>query len=77
MVETLKQCPFCGCDHAEFSTCVENEECENFEECPAEKNYVTVVCNARNGGCGASCGYHKGKIAAAKAWNRRAAKVVE
>ena len=33
-MEELKPCPFCGGDHAEFSTCVENEECLSYEPMP-------------------------------------------
>ena len=61
MSEELKQCPFCGSNTAPHVTDDVCDCCIDF----------TVVCNARNGGCGASGRFEKTKDAAIAEWNRR------
>ena len=73
MSEKLKRCPFCGKEVAVVSSCVEVEGCGNFESCGGA-GYSCVVCDAQNGGCGASGGYHDTREEAIDAWNRRAEK---
>lgn len=77
----LKPCPFCGKYGAEVTNMHDLEECANFEDksCPCEQykepgacNYITIVCNVNEGGCGASSGYFSTEEKAIKAWNRRA-----
>lgn len=70
-MDKLKPCKFCGKEVAEIANCIENEECANFEECPAQKPYVCVVCGMNKGGCGVSSGYYDADEKAAAAWNRR------
>lgn len=70
MDDKLKACPFCGKDVAIVTSCVGIEGCENFEECNHD-GYSCVVCNAQNGGCGASGGYYPSDDKAIEAWNRR------
>lgn len=67
----FKECPMCGKRVAEFTSCAELEECENFESCDSEP-FICVVCSATNGGCGATGGYAPSAEEAAKKWNRRA-----
>lgn len=59
----FKPCPFCGKEVAEY------EKSEDDYSFPL--NQYTVICNAINGGCGATCGYNPSKIEARKKWNRR------
>ena len=77
---TLRECPFCGKDVADFATAKELEDCQNSEDedvCPAYQfdchcNRFTICCNVHKGGCGATTGYAWGREMAAEKWNRRA-----
>ena len=72
-MDELKPCPHCGkIDTVGIATCVELEECENFECCESD-GYVCVVCDVNKGGCGAAGGYAPSEEEAAEKWNRRAA----
>lgn len=71
MTEELKPCPFCGKKVAIVTNCVEIEGCENFESC-ANCGWKCVVCNAIDGGCGASGGYADSEEKAITKWNTRA-----
>lgn len=57
----LLNCPFCGSESAPHVTDSACECCIDF----------TVVCNALNGGCGASGRFEETIDGAIKAWNRR------
>lgn len=70
-MDELKACPHCGNSVAELTNCAELEDCTCFESC-AEEPFVCVVCNANNGGCGASGGYADSTEKAIEKWNRRA-----
>lgn len=66
----IKPCPFCGKNVAKITTCLELEECANFEECD-DNGFFCVVCSCNNGGCGATGGYSDTRIGAITTWNRR------
>lgn len=61
----LKPCPFCGGN----SVLVLTEK--ELEEDQTKSDYVTVVCDILNGGCGAKSGFRQQREDAVDAWNRR------
>lgn len=67
----FKPCQFCGGKSIVITNCKELEACENFKEC-GNAEYVSVVCDFNQGGCGASSGYRPNIKEAIEAWNRRA-----
>jgi len=72
-MDELKPCPFCGKkDTLELTSCVELEECANFESCDVDP-FVCVVCSSNKGGCGATGGYSDSEQGAFEKWNRRPA----
>lgn len=72
-MDELKPCPYCEKkDTLELTSCVELEECANFESCDAYP-FVCVVCNSNKGGCGAAGGYSESAEGAIEKWNCRPA----
>ncbi len=75
---TLRECPFCGKDVATITTAKELEDCTRFEDaqCPAlvweECRYKKIVCDVREGGCGASTGFAFSLEKVVQKWNGRA-----
>ncbi|MBQ9733938.1 MAG: hypothetical protein IJV74_06865 [Clostridia bacterium] len=71
----LRACPFCGATVAVVGTFAEHEfmDSDHPDYEWASKHY-DVVCDALEGGCGASCnGCHDTPEKAIEHWNRRAA----
>ena len=66
----LKNCPFCGGKSIVITNCKELEDCQNFEKC-GNSEYVAVVCDCTQGGCGASSGYKPTEKEAIEAWSMR------
>lgn len=66
----LKPCPFCGSTNIIVSSCKEWEE-NYVGEC---EEYVAVICNSEEGGCGANSGYCRTEEEAIEVWNRRVKK---
>ena len=67
----LKPCPFCGGEKLIITSCIELEECNNFEECECMPYYI-ICCDFRQGGCGAASAYCQSEEEAIEAWNKRA-----
>lgn len=68
----LKPCPFCGKSNTlTITSCVELEECGNFEACEFN-GYKTICCDVSKGGCGAASGYAIDEALMIEKWNRRA-----
>lgn len=68
----LKPCPFCGkINTLTITSCVELEECKNFEGCEFD-GYKTICCDVNKGGCGAASGYAIDESLMIEKWNRRA-----
>ena len=60
----MKHCPFCGK--------TDSVEIDNGEEEPVNPRFFRVICNFRNGGCGASSGFYIGEVKALERWEMRA-----
>lgn len=74
MTEQLKPCPFCGKNVAHCGAIAEHEFTDmDMVHYGYDATHYDVVCNANNGGCGASTGksYYTPELAI-EAWNRRA-----
>ena len=71
MPNELKPCPFCNStEHLKIMSC--DEDCCENEICiGCDKQRYTVCCSAREGGCGAICGYKETKEKAIECWNGR------
>ena len=69
MVE-LKRCPFCKGQNINIIACYD-DTCDDVYCEGCDKVHYTVVCNARRGGCGATCGWRATKEDAITAWNTR------
>lgn len=70
----LKPCPFCGSTIIDVATVAEHElmdaDHNDYVWC---STHFDVVCDAQNGGCGASIGKNNATPEEAiEAWNRRA-----
>jgi len=67
----LKSCPFCTksvavtCVEGGFDLRVVDDSAQD------EPNEFTVVCDYREGGCGASSGWFTSRREAEKRWNKR------
>ena len=72
MVE-LKHCPFCKGQNINIIACYD-DTCDDVYCEGCDKVHYTVVCNARRGGCGATCGWRATKEDAITAWNTRTPK---
>lgn len=69
MIHSLKPCPFCG--KTTPVRLVPASEDIDFNPDEQDESY-TVYCDARSGGCGATCGYlAQVPDDAVDAWNRR------
>ena len=69
----FKPCPFCSkTDSLVIESCVDLQDCKNYDKCDEEYSYRAVICSFNRGGCGASGGFAKTREEAIAKWNRRA-----
>ena len=68
----FKPCPFCSkTDSLVIESCVDLQDCKNYDKCDEEYSYRAVICSFNLGGCGASGGFAKTREEAIAKWNRR------
>lgn len=73
MQNELRECPFCGKKVAHCGTIADIDLVDDDSpDYDWSNNHHAVVCNYRDGGCGAATGAYDTKEQAIVAWNRRA-----
>jgi Lar family restriction alleviation protein len=70
MADQLARCPFCG-KAAPIVRLMFSSEVDLIDK-HYSVDQLTVVCDARQGGCGATSGYKGTEEEAIQAWNKRA-----